>query len=133
MHGLIFFYLQKFADVGATDGTSWQAIRASTSTTASRYLPTGVYPDADAVAILTALADGRGKPLPVILDDFGRFLAPHLLKAARTVIDPAWRTLDLIENTESIIHAMIRTANPDRKSTRLNSSHEWISRMPSSA
>ena len=24
-------------------------------------------------------------------------------------------------------------ANPDRKSTRLNSSHEWISRMPSSA
>ena len=23
--------------------------------------------------------------------------------------------------------------NPDRKSTRLNSSHEWISRMPSSA
>ena len=44
--------------------------------------------------------------------DFGRFLAPHLLKAARTVIDPAWRTLDLIENTESIIHAMIRSANP---------------------
>ena len=24
-------------------------------------------------------------------------------------------------------------ASPDRKSTRLNSSHEWISRMPSSA
>ena len=24
-------------------------------------------------------------------------------------------------------------ARPDRKSTRLNSSHEWISRMPSSA
>ena len=26
-----------------------------------------------------------------------------------------------------------RTPNVDRKSTRLNSSHEWISRMPSSA
>ena len=25
------------------------------------------------------------------------------------------------------------TSPPDRKSTRLNSSHEWISRMPSSA
>ena len=25
------------------------------------------------------------------------------------------------------------TRSPDRKSTRLNSSHEWISRMPSSA
>ena len=27
----------------------------------------------------------------------------------------------------------IRLASADRKSTRLNSSHEWISRMPSSA
>ena len=26
-----------------------------------------------------------------------------------------------------------RLSKPDRKSTRLNSSHEWISRMPSSA
>ena len=26
-----------------------------------------------------------------------------------------------------------RTAAQDRKSTRLNSSHEWVSRMPSSA
>ena len=27
----------------------------------------------------------------------------------------------------------VAKAKPDRKSTRLNSSHEWISRMPSSA
>ena len=27
----------------------------------------------------------------------------------------------------------LRWGTPDRKSTRLNSSHEWISRMPSSA
>ena len=27
----------------------------------------------------------------------------------------------------------IQMKQPDRKSTRLNSSHEWISRMPSSA
>ena len=26
-----------------------------------------------------------------------------------------------------------KSTAPDRKSTRLNSSHEWISRMPSSA
>ena len=29
--------------------------------------------------------------------------------------------------------ALDQTKDPDRKSTRLNSSHEWISRMPSSA
>ena len=30
-------------------------------------------------------------------------------------------------------HNLVVGANGDRKSTRLNSSHEWISRMPSSA
>ena len=29
--------------------------------------------------------------------------------------------------------AIVTDSNRDRKSTRLNSSHEWISRMPSSA
>ena len=31
------------------------------------------------------------------------------------------------------ILGLVRLAEGDRKSTRLNSSHEWISRMPSSA
>lgn len=112
MHGLIFFYLQKYADVAASGSTSWKGIQSSTSTTTSKFLASGVYPDADAVAILTAISETTGRPLPVILDEFGRFLAPNLLKVARTVVDPAWRTLDLIENTEMLIHAMIRTTNP---------------------
>ena len=33
----------------------------------------------------------------------------------------------------SIIEKQILNEEGDRKSTRLNSSHEWISRMPSSA
>ena len=31
------------------------------------------------------------------------------------------------------LSAIARVLDEDRKSTRLNSSHEWISRMPSSA
>jgi tRNA A-37 threonylcarbamoyl transferase component Bud32/predicted hydrocarbon binding protein len=112
VHGLIFFYLQKYADVAAAGSTSWKGIASSTSTTTTKFLASGVYPDADAVAILTAISETTGRPLPVILDEFGRFLAPNLLKVARTVVDPAWRTLDLIENTEMVIHAMIRSTNP---------------------
>ncbi|MFM9194618.1 MAG: heme NO-binding domain-containing protein, partial [Planctomycetia bacterium] len=112
VHGLIFFYLQKFADVAAAGSTSWTGIRASTSTSVAKFLPAGVYPDADAVAILTALAETTGRPLPAILEEVGRFLAPHLVKVARSVIDPTWRTLDLIEHTEAIIHAMIRSTTP---------------------
>ena len=40
-------------------------------------------------------------------------------------------TLMAILSTFSM--AALAVTAPDRKSTRLNSSHEWISRMPSSA
>jgi tRNA A-37 threonylcarbamoyl transferase component Bud32 len=112
VHGLIFFYLQKFADVAAAGSTSWKGIRSSVTTTASRFLPSGTYPDADAVAILSTIADTTGRPLPSILEEFGHFLAPHLVKVAGQVVDPAWRTLDLIEHTEAIIHTMVRKSTP---------------------
>lgn len=112
MHGLIFFYIQKFAETIAAGTTSWSMIRSSVATGAARYLPSGVYPDAEAVQLLTGIAESSGHPLTEVLERFGRFLAPHLVKVAGQHVDPGWRTLDLIEHTEAIIHAMIRTANP---------------------
>ncbi len=112
MHGLIFFYLQKFADVAAAGSTSWKGVRSSVTTSTSKFLPSGTYPDSDAVAILSSIADTTGRPLPAILEEFGQFLAPHLVKVASPVVDPAWRTLDLIEHTEAIIHTMVRTTTP---------------------
>ncbi len=112
MHGLIFFYIQKFADSAAPGTTSWNGPRASVATGSARYLPSGVYPDAEAVELLQALAESTGRSLADTLEQFGRFLAPHLMKVAGRHVDPAWRTLDLIEHTETIIHAMIRSANP---------------------
>ena len=50
--------------------------------------------------------------MPELIGRFGEFLAPHLIKVAGQLIDPSWQTLDLIENTESIIHTMVRSANP---------------------
>src|ERR1044071_9035778 len=36
-------------------------------------------------------------------------------------------------NGDSLLDHFLKQQDQDRKSTRLNSSHEWISRMPSSA
>jgi hypothetical protein len=74
VHGLIFFYLQKFADVAAAGSTSWKGIRSNVTTSASRFLPAGTYPDTDAVAILSAIADAttsaysiRARPVATLL------------------------------------------------------------------
>ena len=56
MHGLIFFYIQKFADVVSPGTSSWQMLRSQTSTGMANYLPSGVYPDAEAVQLIESIA-----------------------------------------------------------------------------
>ena len=54
-------------------------------------------------------------------------------KLARTVEVYARRLQIQEQMTNQIAKALEKYLGADRKSTRLNSSHEWISRMPSSA
>ena len=61
------------------------------------------------------------------LDAFAERLL-HEPPAAADIIDVTWRAIPA-ESLEAFTIAQ----SEDRKSTRLNSSHEWISRMPSSA
>lgn len=112
MHGLIFFYIQKFADALATATGTHAGLRSTIVRNTANYLPSGIYDDGEAVALLQSIADGIDEPLPLLLGRFGQFLAPHLVKVAGPLVDPNWRTLDLIEHTESIMHAMVRATKP---------------------
>lgn len=113
MHGLIFFYIRKFAE-SLPKGLASAAGPGQTSVVrqAGHYLPSGSYPDGDAVALLQAVADASGESLGDTVTRFGEFLAPHLVKVAGPLVDPAWRTLDLVEHTEQLIHAMVRVEKP---------------------
>lgn len=116
MHGLIFFFLQKYLGSlppeTAASASGTLGGRTTGQIKANRYLPSGVYPDEDAVAILSSLADASGTPLADVIERFGEFLAPHLVRVAGTAVDPSWGFLDLVEHTEAIIHAMVRAKNP---------------------
>lgn len=112
MHGLIFFYIRKFADLLVIGATSPAGTHSPVAASAANYLPSGVYPDEDATALLKEIAATTGTPLPELIGRFGEFLAPHLVKIAAATIDPSWRTLDLIEHTESLIHTMVRADKP---------------------
>jgi hypothetical protein len=44
--------------------------------------------------------------------EFGETLAPILLGLYQAFVDPAWRTLDLLMNTETVIHRTVRLRDP---------------------
>ena len=113
MHGLIFFYIQKFAESLSKDGRVQRPLRTTVNAASRRFLPSKSYPDEEAVSLLSSVAEAAGEPLPSLLERFGFFLAPHLVKVAGQHVDPTWRTLDLIEHTESVIHTMVRATTPD--------------------
>lgn len=79
------------------------------------YSPVAEYPDSEAMASLAAASQLAGKPLGKFLEEFGEALAPKLLEMHFGLIQPEWRTLDLVTNAEEIIHSVVRRRNPVAK------------------
>ena len=67
---------------------------------------------------------------PARLEVLDRYADPHNPTSEQIKLVGNYRAQEII--TTQTLDCMVQTIK-DRKSTRLNSSHEWISRMPSSA
>lgn len=108
MHGTIFAELEKF--VGARLGPdAWAALKAKAGLAADKsYDMLENYPDEELTALVVAGSEITGLPAPALLEDFGAFIAPDLLEMYWGAIEPDWRTLDVIEHTESTIHTVVR-------------------------
>ena len=107
MHGTIFAELQKYVVSRLGDG-AWATLKREAGVTRESYDPLDVYPDAEAIALVAAGSRVTGTPADVLLEDFGAFIAPDLLDLYWGAVQPEWRTLDLLENTESAIHEVVR-------------------------
>ena len=127
MHGLIFAELKKYVTT-KLGPTAWDALLHEANLTKRFYLTGESYPDAEAVALVTAASRITKQPANAILENFGEFIAPDLIEIYRSFIKPKWKTLDLIEHTEATIHKTVRLrdpgAAPPRLKTRRVSSRE---------
>jgi len=110
MHGLVHAELKKF--VKAQYGSDvWNELVHTAGLEKKEYVFSQAYPDKDVLAIVAAASDKLGKPAQAVLEDFGKFIVPDLIGLYGGYIDPEWRTLDLLENTEKTIHCVVRAAN----------------------
>jgi hypothetical protein len=118
MHGTILSELQNFITVEF--GLAFRNQMQHAAGVGPRiYMPITTYPDAEALALVQAAAQLSGRSAPELLTAFGEFLAPKLLEMYRHFVSPAWRTLDVLEHTESTIHRIVRLREPGATPPRL--------------
>jgi hypothetical protein len=76
---------------------------------------TQMHPDAEMEALVWEAAAMFGQPVPVVLEDFGVFIAPALMSIYGYLIPREWRTLDVIAKADGTIHSVVRERNSGAK------------------
>lgn len=111
MHGIVMSQFRRFVvDRLGRDG--WDQLTGAAGLAGADYKVGEVYPDEELMGLVLAASRHTGIPLQSLLEEFGAFLAPTLLRVYEPLLDPRWRTLDVIENTEEAIHTVVRIRNP---------------------
>ena len=112
MHGTIFFELKKYVET-KLGREAWDRLLSEAELGARTYEVMADFPDSELIQLITTASRMTQVPIPAILEDFGEFIAPDLLQMYAGVINPAWKTLDVIQHTEDEIHRVVRLHNRD--------------------
>jgi hypothetical protein len=107
MHGFIFIEFDKFV-LEHVQYSEWQQALKMHEIDNSAFSPTELYPDKKMVEMLHIAAENSKKSPEQLLELFGAFLVPDLMKVYRAYIDPDWKSLDVLENAETTIHVAVR-------------------------
>lgn len=108
MHGVIFVELKKYVDA-KVGGDAWRALVEKSGIKTKMFMAMSSYDDAELLALVQTASSMTGTPVPDLLRDFGSYIVPDLMKMYRAFMKPAWRTLDVLQYTESSIHTQVRT------------------------
>jgi hypothetical protein len=121
LHGLIHIELEHFVRQAYGD-TAWERVALGAGIDSSRRLPTQSYDDDEIVALVVSAAKEAGIGPQAILEEFGQALVPSLLRSFGYLVDPEWRTLELVASTEQLIHTALRAADESARPPLLRTS-----------
>jgi Haem-NO-binding len=119
LHGTIFNYLKHFAD-DEVGSDAWAKMLKSAGLEGHVYSMDVTYADAELVALVEAASSATNVPGPELLGRFGEWLVPDLLSAYSYLIRPEWGVMDVLVNTERMIHQAVRMGNPGATPPRLS-------------
>ena len=119
MHGIIHSGLKKYVETKHGQDV-WNILLVKVGLQHKIYLTGGIYSDEEAKAIVAAASMMTGTPVDKILEDFGEFLAPDLMELYGSLVEPKWKTMDMLLNTEKTIHRVVRMRNSGAKPPKLS-------------
>ncbi len=108
MHGSIFNLLKKFV-VENYDTATWGNLLKSAGIGHSDYDEHVAYPDEEINAILSAASYSTGLTAAALQEKFGEYIAPDLMNGYKKYMRPEWKTFEVLEYTEPIMHTAART------------------------
>ena len=106
VHGRILWQFRDYVESQFGRG-HWDRVLKNAGLSDRVYL-SQAYPAAEAQALFAAVERLSGKSERVVLQDFGEFTVPALLGMYSHLIQPEWRSLDIIEHAEKIAHVRAR-------------------------
>jgi hypothetical protein len=119
MHGIVLSELQKFV-VSKHAHAGWKAVTEKAGLAHKVYLAAGQYPDSEMVSLVTAASAVTGQELFEIVEAFGDFIVPSLLRMYGHLLEPGWKSLDVIEHTEGTVHTVVRKSDKDALPPKLH-------------
>jgi len=119
IHGSILFLLRKFFVNNYSDGT-WEKLNKMAETGTTAYEMTRNYPIKNFDGILSAASSITGSPVNTLKEEFGEYLVPDLFRLYGNYLNEDWKTFDVIENTEKIMHSAVRRLNSSAEPPVLN-------------
>ncbi len=133
MHGIILAELKKYVEA-AHGPTAWPELLRRSGLEAKIHLPITSYPDEEFDNLIKVLCAYSNKDQRTLLEDFGRNIVPGLLGTYGSMLDPSWKTLDVLEHAGSIVHSVSKRTGMSsamllscKRSTRTNLTLTYIS------
>jgi hypothetical protein len=115
IHGSMFLLLKKFVE-NNFDQSTWLKIIKVAGAAQSSYEMHRNYPASEMFSIISTAANYSGIHEEALKEKFGEYLVPDLLELYKMHVKPEWRTFEMLENTEKVMHKAVREeaseANP---------------------
>ena len=109
IHGSMLHLMRKFV-IHTYSEVLWQQV-TNDAHSLRDFKTTKSYPLSDMTILMKAVSQHAGISVTEMEERFGEYLVPDLFRIYGSYLNPAWKTFDVLLNTERVMHGAVRHLN----------------------